>query len=559
MKPYYESKLGKLYHGSCLDIMPELEPNIDMVCSDPPYGTTACAWDSIIPLEPMWEQLKRLIKDNGAIVMTASQPFTTTLISSNINMFKYCWYWRKTKAIGFQHAKNKPMKIIEECCVFSKASMGHKSILKEKRMVYNPQNISPLKEKIVSGIWHGNMMGARPNQVGKKYMAYTGFPNDLFLDFKQPIGNKTIHPTQKPVALMEYLIKTYTNEGETVLDFACGSGTTGIACERLKGINMKESLPLHLKYRPKTFSEIIGNESLKISLESVLQRSDNQVRSFLFIGPSGSGKTTLARIIKNELKCSDVDFKELNAANVRGIDTIREIASNASLAPMSGSVKIYLIDECHQLTGAAANALLKLLEDTPKHVRLILCTTEPEKLLTTIKNRCTTYQVSTLRKIEIIKLLKNVLEKEGVEGFPEEAIKEICKAAEGCPRQALVILDQIIDIEDDDKLIDAINNFSFQKEAVIELLRALLGGESWLRVSEILKGIEEEPEQIRYAALGYFSKVLISNNGNLDRTSGLIELFSENFLYTKRAGLIQSCFLATKLRFLKINQKNLKK
>ena len=310
---------------------------------------------------------------------------------------------------------------------------------------------------------------------------------------------------------------------------------------------MKESLPLHLKYRPQSLDDLIGNDNLKISLKSVLNRKKNQIRSFLFIGSSGCGKTTLARIIKNELKCSDPDFKELNASNVRGIDTIREIINNTSFAALSGSIKIYLLDEVHKLTPDASNALLKLLEDTPKHVRLILCTTEPEKLLTTIKNRCTTYQVSTLRKIEIIKLLKNVLESEGINDFPEEAIKEISKVAEGCPRQALVILDQIIDIEDDDKLIDAINNFSFQKEVVIELLRALLGGKSWKEISKLLKGIEEEPESIRYAALGYFSKVLISNNGNLDRASGLVELFSESFIYTKRAGLINTCYLASKL------------
>jgi site-specific DNA-methyltransferase (adenine-specific) len=175
----------KLYCGDCLKEMENIpDKSIDMVLADPPYGTTACKWDSIIPLEPMWEQLKRVIKKNGAIVMTASQPFTTTLISSNMGMFKYCWYWKKTKAIGFQHAKNKPMKIIEECCVFSKAPMGHVSQLKEKRMEYNPQDITKLKEKTVSAVWHGNIMGARPNQVGNKYMAYTNFPNDLFLDFK---------------------------------------------------------------------------------------------------------------------------------------------------------------------------------------------------------------------------------------------------------------------------------------------------------------------------------------------------------------------------------------
>lgn len=149
---------------------------------------------------------------------------------SNFKLYKYDWYWKKTKAIGFQHSKNKPMKIVENVCVFSKASMGHVSQLGNKRMTYNPQGIVPTKTKTVLESWHGNMMGARPNQVGNEYMAYTNFPNDL-LEYKQPIGKKSIHPTQKPVDLFEYLIKTYTNENDIVLDNCAGSFTTAIASE----------------------------------------------------------------------------------------------------------------------------------------------------------------------------------------------------------------------------------------------------------------------------------------------------------------------------------------
>jgi site-specific DNA-methyltransferase (adenine-specific) len=219
----------KLYRGDCLEVMNIIpDKSIDMILCDLPYGTTACKWDVVIPFEPLWEQYERIIIDNGIIALFGSQPFTTKLINSNFELFKYCWYWKKTKAIGFQHSKNKPMKIIEEICIFSKASMGHKSLLGNKRMRYNPQGITPLKKKVVSEVWHGNMMGARPNQVGKEYMAYTNFPNDI-LEYNQPIGNKSIHSTQKPVALLEYLIKTYTNEGETILDNCMGSGSTGVA------------------------------------------------------------------------------------------------------------------------------------------------------------------------------------------------------------------------------------------------------------------------------------------------------------------------------------------
>ena len=222
----------KLYNGDCLEIMPTLEAgSIDAIITDLPYGTTACKWDTIIPFEPMWKEVKRVLKPNGTFITTASQPFTSILIMSNFNWFKYCQYWKKTKAVGFQHAKNKPMFIIEDVCVFSPAPMGHKSLLGERRMTYNPQGIKSIGEKTVLRTWHGNMMGARPNQVGKKYEAFTGYPNNL-LEFNQPIGIKSLHPTQKPVALYEYLIKTYTNEGETVLDIAMGSGTTIEAAER---------------------------------------------------------------------------------------------------------------------------------------------------------------------------------------------------------------------------------------------------------------------------------------------------------------------------------------
>ena len=219
--------------GDCLEIMKELPDNsVDLVLTDPPYGTTACKWDSIIPIEPMWEQLKRVIKLNGAIVMTASQPFTTTLIASNLKMFKYCWVWEKNRPTGSQHARNRPMSKHEDITVFSAAPMGHASQLKDKRMIYNPQGVVATgKRKTVKAKgFHGNYIGARPNQVGIEYDVFTGYPDSIL---KFPKEETHLHPTQKPVALMEYLIKTYTNEGETVLDFAMGSGTTAVACKEL--------------------------------------------------------------------------------------------------------------------------------------------------------------------------------------------------------------------------------------------------------------------------------------------------------------------------------------
>jgi len=206
--------------------MKEIESgSVDMILTDPPYGTTACKWDSIIPLEPMWEQLKRVIKPNGAIVMTASQPFTTTLISSNMKMFKYCWVWKKSKPTGHLNAKKQPLKTYEDVVLFY-----------SNQCTYNPQGIKPT-DKLVSRTNRGNY-----GECSKTTrQTVTNYPRNI-VEFPSIDG---VHPTQKPVALMEYLIKTYTNEGETVLDFTMGSGTTGVACKNLNrnfiGIELDET------------------------------------------------------------------------------------------------------------------------------------------------------------------------------------------------------------------------------------------------------------------------------------------------------------------------------
>ena len=215
-----------LFNDDCLKILPAIpSQSIDAVICDPPYGTTACKWDSVIPFAPMWEQLKRIIKPNGAIVLFGSEPFSSALRMSNIKNYRYDWYWKK-QATLFQHAKNRPMQATENISVFSECGWGHKSQMGNNRLVYYPQGVKDDKVKKFHGV-QGQYIGERPNQVGREYLSQTGFPNNI-LEFSRDKGG--IHPTQKPVALMEYLIKTYTNEGETVLDFTMGSGTTGVAC-----------------------------------------------------------------------------------------------------------------------------------------------------------------------------------------------------------------------------------------------------------------------------------------------------------------------------------------
>ena len=228
--------------GDCLERMKEIpDGSVDMVMTDPPYGTTACKWDSVITLEPMWEQLKRVIKPSGAIVMTASQPFTTTLIASNIKMFRYCWVWDKSRATNFMSAKCMPLLKTEDVCVFSHATANAMSKLKMK---YNPQGVKPVDWDKVNGSNVGGEVAKERGAIfkGNYKQTLTGYPKNI-IDL--PNDNNRLHPTQKPVALMEYMIKTYTNEGETVLDFTMGSGTTGVACVNLGrsfiGIEMDEN------------------------------------------------------------------------------------------------------------------------------------------------------------------------------------------------------------------------------------------------------------------------------------------------------------------------------
>jgi len=209
--------------GDGLERMREIpDGSVDMVLADPPYGTTACKWDSVIPMEAMWVQLKRVIKPNGAIVMTASQPFTSALVMSNVQMFKYQLVWQKSKIQHFAQAPYRFLTEHEDILIFS---VGGTSKNAKLRMPYNPQGTTPC-HRIVKGKGHSDH---RPSGVQQKPYLQTveNYPKSIIK--VQPDSGRD-HPTQKPVALMEYLIRTYTNEDETVLDFTMGSGTTGVAC-----------------------------------------------------------------------------------------------------------------------------------------------------------------------------------------------------------------------------------------------------------------------------------------------------------------------------------------
>jgi len=218
--------MTRLLHGNCLELLPEIETgSVDFILTDPPYGTTACKWDSVIPFEPMWEQIWRVLKPNGACALHCSQPFTSVLGASQVKHLKYNWVWKKTRATGHLNAKKMPMKNVEDILVFYRKSPH-----------YSPQGVEDcdiMQHNSKSDSLRGKTTDATSVVTsGIEYKEYkqtqTGYPRQI-LEFSSQ--GKTVHPTQKPVSLLEYLIKTYTLKGETVLDFTMGSGSTGVACK----------------------------------------------------------------------------------------------------------------------------------------------------------------------------------------------------------------------------------------------------------------------------------------------------------------------------------------
>jgi len=222
--------INKIHLGDCLELMPQIaDASIDLILCDLPYGTTNCKWDTIIPFDKLWEQYERIIKPNGAIVLTAQQPFTSALIMSNTKLYKYNWHWNKVKPSSFMNAKNAPMKKIEDVCVFSFGTVANGS---PKLMKYNPQGLiecGKIRPPKNDSVPEQSTIGKRPSRANSYKQEFTNYPNDL-IEFS--FETKPFHPTQKPISLFEFFIKTYTDEGDTVLDNCIGSGTTAIACKR---------------------------------------------------------------------------------------------------------------------------------------------------------------------------------------------------------------------------------------------------------------------------------------------------------------------------------------
>lgn len=223
------SKEGGLYLGNCLEILPYFPDNsIDLVCSDPPYGKTGAHWDSLIPLGPLWRQLTRILRPAGAVALTAVQPFTSALVTSNPAWFRYCLVWIKDHGVGCQ-AHGMPIQVHEDVVVFSPGTCGNGGA---NPMRYFPQGVRPMY-KHCRALDGGPGRGLRPGRkaVYREWVQrWTGFPHSVLYFPKDVAASQALHHTQKPEAMLEYLIRTYTQPGDVVLDFCMGSGSTGAAC-----------------------------------------------------------------------------------------------------------------------------------------------------------------------------------------------------------------------------------------------------------------------------------------------------------------------------------------
>jgi DNA polymerase-3 subunit gamma/tau len=301
---------------------------------------------------------------------------------------------------------------------------------------------------------------------------------------------------------------------------------------------MAEGNELYKRYRPTTFKDVVGQASAVKSLVDMGKRNEIP-HALLFTGPSGCGKTTLARILRAKLKCSDHDFQEINAADFRGIDSIRVIRQQMGAAPLMGTSRVWLLDEAHNLSGDAQTALLKILEDTPGHVYFMLATTDPQKLKKTIITRCTEVRCKEITKKELSDLALRIAAAENVT-ISGAVAEKLADVAEGSARKVLVLLHAVIGLKDEEDQLAAIEAGDVKGQA-IEIARALLNQRTtWNTMKGLLKAVEEEPESIRHLVLSYCTSVLL--NSENPRAALVIEEFRDPYYDTKKAGLVLSCW-----------------
>lgn len=294
---------------------------------------------------------------------------------------------------------------------------------------------------------------------------------------------------------------------------------------------------LYHRYRPTTLDQMVGCETTVSSLRNMIANA-SLPHSILFSGPSGCGKTSLVRILKEELDCHDLDYKELNSASYRGIDSVRDIQRLMHLSPAGGPCRIWMLDEVALVTKDGQNAMLKMLEDCPEHVYFFLATTDPQKLIKPILTRCTEMPVRLLTHDELWGLIEHVAKKEKI-SLADPVKEDLIDASQGSARMALVLLDKIANLKSSEQT-KAIEERVAEESEAIELCRALLQKSSWNKVAGILKNLKGEPETIRYSVLGYARAILLSK-GQWEAYN-VIRAFESNFYDGKNASLAAACF-----------------
>ncbi len=306
---------------------------------------------------------------------------------------------------------------------------------------------------------------------------------------------------------------------------------------------------LYRKYRPAKLSEVVGQSSAVRTLKKFIKHK-KVPHVMMFHGPSGCGKTTLARIMASELGASKQDFTEVDCADFRGIDLVRDIKSNIHLSPISGKVKVWLIDEVHKMTQDAQSALLKTLEDTPSHVYFLLCTTDPDKLLATVRTRCTEIRVNMMQEESLEELLIDVLRRENGMRMEVDTVKKewgkiidaIIEKVEGSARRALVVLNQVLDLDSQRDMLKVINKFDTKNRATVIARELIQPKPQWGLISKLLRATDHDPETMRRMILGYSSAVLLGGGRLAPRALLVIDVFKDNFYDCGKPGLIAACY-----------------
>lgn len=303
-------------------------------------------------------------------------------------------------------------------------------------------------------------------------------------------------------------------------------------------------MSLYLKYRPTSLDHVYGNEKLVVTISGMLAKPKKFPHSILLEGPTGCGKTTIARIIARELGCEEKDIIELDTAQFRGIDTIREIRHNCQFKSITGGIKVYLLDEFHKTTNDAQNAILKILEDTPKHVYFIICTTDPQKLIKAILGRCSRFAVEPLDEETMAELVSGIAEMEEEKPLKESVINAIVKSGKGHPRNTLQILEQVLASPKEQRK-EVAQKVDIEEAEGIELCRALAKRESWDKVKVILSGLKKaDVENVRRSVVGYASVMLLSRKD--DNAALILEQFINPFYDTGFPQLVLASYICIK-------------